>query len=114
MIYLYGEEMNDIRIKNISLKNVSDYLETKTINQFTGSVRLSFEFGKLVAINEANQHDILTDKADDSVVAKYLKLASDPLFSGHLSFVFLQGKVTNYSYSKTLKGDTLKKFFFKG
>lgn len=99
--------MNELRIKQ-----VIEYLEEKQKSQFTGSIRISFEFGNVVAINEANRHDLLTDEAkSNDIVAECFKMASDPLFSGHLSFVFKNGNVTNYSYAKMLKGDTLKRFF---
>ena len=104
---LNGENMNTTR-----LKQVIEYLEEKKRNNFTGSIRISFELGQIVALNEANRHDILTSQIEDyAVVGECFTMASNSLFSGHLSFVFCEGHITDYSYSKTLKGETLRKFF---
>ena len=51
------------------------YLNRKKDEQFSGSIKLSFESGVCAVV-----------------------------------FVFEDGKITEYSYSKTYKGDTLKKF----
>ncbi len=87
------------------------YLSEKQKSKFTGSIKLSFEGGDVVAVNEANKHDLPLTKNDESnVIDKYLNMASDPLFNGAVVFVFESGEVTEYSYSKSYKGETLKRF----
>ena len=90
---------------------IVEYLNQKQKSNFTGSVKLSFENGEIVAVNEANRHDLpLTKAGDESVIKKYLDMANNPLFNGAVVFVYDSGKVTDYSYSKSYKGETLKKF----
>lgn len=89
---------------------VVEYLNGKSKSNFTGSVKLSFERGEVVAVSEANIHDLPTtpNKMGDLLVEAYLKTASADNFNGAIVFVFNAGKVTDYSYARTYKGDTLK------
>lgn len=92
---------------------IVEYLQNKSKkSSFTGSIKLSFENGEIVAINEANKHDLPTthNTKGEQIVSDYLKIAADSNFNGAVVFVFDSGKVTDYSYSRTYKGETLKKF----
>lgn len=87
------------------------YLNRKKDEQFSGSIKLSFESGVCIAISEANRHDIpLTKTRDNAIAVNCLAMAEKHDFNGAVVFVFDDGKITEYSYSKTYKGDTLKKF----
>ena len=93
-------------------KRIVEYLEEKQNTNFTGSVKLSFENGEIVALNEANKHDLPTSANDKGVqlITDYIKTATDRSFNGAVVFVFNAGTCTDYSYSRTYKGDTLKNF----
>ena len=96
---------------NGRFNRIFEYLNRKEDEQFSGSIKLSFESGICVAISEANRHDIpLTKTENDNVASRCLNMAEKPDFNGAVVFVFESGKITEYSYSKTYKGDTLKKF----
>ena len=41
---------------------IVEYLNEKQTSNFTGSVKLSFENGDIVMVNEANKHDLPTSK----------------------------------------------------
>lgn len=91
---------------------IVEYLNEKQSSNFTGSVKLSFESGEIVALNEANRHDLPTTKntRGERIIADYLKTATGRNFNGAVVFVFDSGKCTDYSYSRTYKGETLKNF----
>jgi hypothetical protein len=99
-----------VKVK-IRINCIIEYLNKKQNSDFSGSVKLSFENGEIVAVSEANKHDLpLTVTTENNIVAKCLKMATEPLFNGAVVFFFADGKVTGYSYSKSYKGETLKKF----
>ncbi|MGP1490077.1 MAG: hypothetical protein ACTTI6_03265 [Treponema sp.] len=86
------------------------YLNRKKDEQFSGSIKLSFESGVCMAISEANRHDVPVTRTDDTAIAvSCLAMAEKQDFNGAVVFVFESGKITEYSYSKTYRGDTLKK-----
>lgn len=91
---------------------IVEYLNEKQSSNFTGSVKLSFENGDIVAVNEANKHDLPTSKntKGEQLIAEYLETATENNFNGAVVFVFDSGKCTDYSYSRTYKGETLKNF----
>lgn len=90
---------------------IVEYLEKIKKESFTGSVKLSFERGEIVAINEANQHDLPTKENNyKDITTHFLEMASNPIFNGTVVFEFQYGKIIKYAYSKTYKGETLKKF----
>lgn len=91
---------------------IVEYINEKLLSNFTGSVKLSFENGDIVAVNEANKHDLPTTKntKGNDLVAEYLNLATKHDFNGAVVFVYDSGRVTDYSYSRTYKGETLKNF----
>lgn len=92
---------------------IVEYLNEKLQQNFTGSVKISFENGEIVAINEANKHDLPTTKntKGEQLIADYIRTATDRNFNGAVVFVFDSGKCTDYSYSRTYKGETLKKIW---
>ena len=97
---------------NGRFNRIVEYLKKKKSDNFTGSVKLSFEGGNCVAINEANRHETpLTESHDTKIIEDYLNMAANPDFNGAVVFAFESGSVHGYSYSKTYKGETLKKFF---
>ena len=108
MIQFYGAKVKT------HYNRIIAYLEEKQKANFTGSVKLSFENGEIVAVNEANKHDLPKSKNEKGVqlITDYLRTATDKNFNGAVVFVFNSGKCTDYSYSRTYKGDTLK--FFLG
>ena len=91
---------------------IVEYLNKKQTLNFSGSIKLSFENGDIVAVNEANKHDLPTTKntKGEQLIAEYLRIATDHDFNGAIVFVFDSGKCTDYSYSRTYKGETLKNF----
>lgn len=91
---------------------IVEYLNEKQTSSFTGSVKLSFENGDIVMVNEANKHDLPTSKntKGEQLIAEYLRTATENNFNGAVVFVFDSGKCTDYSYSRTYKGETLKNF----
>lgn len=96
---------------NGRFNRIFEYLNRKEDEQFSGSIKLSFESGICVAISEANRHDIpLTKTENETIAVSCLAMAEKNDFNGAVVFVFEDGKITEYSYSKTYKGDTLKKF----
>lgn len=96
---------------NGRFNRIFEYLNRKKNEQFSGSIKLSFESGTCVAISEANRHDIpLTKVENETIAVSCLNMAEKHDFNGAVVFVFEDGKITEYSYSKTYKGDTLKKF----
>lgn len=87
------------------------YLDRKKKELFSGSIKLSFECGDCIAISEANRHDIpLTKTENNNIAESCLNMAAKTDFNGAVVFVFESGKIAEYAYSKTYKGDTLKKF----
>lgn len=96
---------------NRRFNRIFEYLNRKEDEQFSGSIKLSFENGICVAIGEANRYDIpLTKTENDNVASRCLDMAERSDFNGAVVFVFQCGKITEYSYSKTYKGTTLHKF----
>ena len=91
---------------------IVEYLNEKQTSNFTGSVKLSFENGDIVMVNEANKHDLPTSKntKGEQFIAEFLRNATEDNFNGAIVFVFDSGKCTDYSYSRTYKGETLKNF----
>ncbi len=107
MIFIETSEQMDGRFNYIV-----EYLNNKKNKNFTGSTKLSFENGRLVAINEANKHDlpVTSIKDNQNIVEECLSMAKDTIFNGAIIFVFEAGNVIQYAYSKSYKGDTLKKY----
>lgn len=96
---------------NGRFNRIFEYLDRRKYEQFSGSIKLSFEGGICVAINEANRHDIpLTKTENNNIAESCLNMAAKNDFNGAVVFVFENGRISEYSYSKTYKGDTLKKF----
>lgn len=97
----------------VRLDCIVDYLKGKLLSNFCGSIKLSFECGEIVAVNEANKHDLPSTEntSGEKVIADYLSIATKQDFNGAIVFVYDCGKVTDYSYSRTYKGETLRKFF---
>lgn len=89
---------------------IVEYLNKKESEHFTGSTKLSFESGNCVAINEANKHDLPTTDVEESFcVISLLQQTKNPIFNGAIVLNYDNGKVTQYAYSKSFKGETLKK-----
>ncbi len=96
----------------VCLSLIIEYLQKKIKNKLTGSVKLSFESGAIVGICEANKFDLPTTECDaDTIetIEKYIVMAKDTSFNGAVIFVFLNGKIIEYAYSRTYKGDLLQK-----
>lgn len=91
---------------------IVEYLNGKQDRKFTGSVKLSFENGNAVAINEANRHELPVTKTEDGniILNELLNESQRPMFNGAIVFVFKSGRIIAYAYSKSFKGETLKKF----
>lgn len=92
---------------------IIEYLNNRVKEAYTGSVKLSFERGECVLLHEANQHDLpvtASDSETQDIIKKYLEMAKDPIFNGAIVFVFENGEIKSFSYSKTYKGETLKKY----
>ena len=96
---------------NGRFNNVIEYLKQKKTSHFTGSTKLSFESGGLVGINEANKHDLPVTVAEkETTVDELLEMTKDPIFNGAIVLVYEEGNIIQYAYSKSYKGETLKKF----
>ena len=95
----------------IRSKCIAEYLQKKQSAFFSGSVKLSFERGDIVAINEANRYDLPTTKLEngEQIVADLLEDATDSDFFGTIVFVFEGGTCKEYAYSRTFKGDLLRR-----
>ena len=91
---------------------IVEYHNGKQDRKFTGSVKLSFENGNAVAINEANRHELPVTKTEDgnTILNELLNESRRPMFNGAIVFVFESGTIIAYAYSKSFKGETLKKF----
>ena len=91
---------------------IVEYLGRKKTQKFSGSVKLSFENGNAVAINEANRHELPVTPTNNgnAILDTLLNEAKKPMFNGAIIFVFETGNITAYAYSKSFKGETLKKF----
>lgn len=95
---------------------IAEYLAKLERRNFTGSIRLSFEAGVLVAASEANRHDFPVTPADGGrdIVSWLLAMAGDPAFYGALVFVFRQGSIESYSYSRSYRGEKLLGLLLEG
>lgn len=91
---------------------LEQYLEKKHLQRFTGAVKLGIERGVVVAISENNAVDVPlteTNKIPLEIVMK----ASRPDFFGTLVFEFDKGDCIYYAYTRTFKGDMLKKELYQ-
>lgn len=89
---------------------IVEYLEKKKSEKFSGSTKLSFEGGCIVAINEANKHDLPMSNISDVETVETLLNKIDHSFNGAIMFVYDRGDITQYAYSNSYKGETLRKF----
>lgn len=49
---------------------ILEYLKNKTESKFTGAIRISYEKGKVVLLNEASSFEIETDEMNESNLEK--------------------------------------------
>lgn len=90
-------------------KNIIAYLDSKKEEQFTGSIKLTFEKSKISTISEANKHDLLTTtNYEKDIIHALLKKTNESFFYGSVVFGYERGKITSYAYTRTFKDETLK------
>lgn len=95
----------------VCFNRIIEYLQKKIIQQFTGSIKLSFENGAIVAIFEANRFDIPTSQSEtntNETIQKYIEMIKGTNYNGAIVFVFKNGEVIEYAYSRTYKGEVLQ------
>ena len=83
------------------------YLQKKLCEKFTGVIKLGIEHGMIVAMSKNNKVDI---PITSETVPQELLIAAEKIdFYGTLVLEFLNGIVSGYAYTRTYKGDMLKK-----
>lgn len=90
-------------------ESIIEFLLKKQKTGFTGCVKLSFEDGGVVSINEANHLDIpMTKNFSQNAIVENIGMATQKTFNGSIVFLFKKGVVDSYSYTRTYKGKLLE------
>ena len=85
------------------------YLKNKAESKFTGAVRISYEKGRVTLLNEANSFEIKTDEMNESGLKKVLSETLSDSFFGYIVIEFKNGVKSRYGFSRSYRGDDLKK-----
>lgn len=88
---------------------ILEYLKNKTESKFTGAIRISYEKGKVVLLNEASSFDIETDVMNEGNLEKIFREALSDSFFGYIVIEFKDGVKSRYGFSRSYRGDDLKK-----
>lgn len=83
------------------------YIQKIFCEKFTGVIKLGIEHGVIVAMSKNNKVDI---PITHETIPPELLLAAERFdFYGTLVLEFLKGGMIGYAYTRTYKGDMLKK-----
>ena len=94
---------------------ITDCLDKKRRQGFSGCVKMAFEDGKLSLVSEANHLDFPMSKVfSRETVLELAGMASEKGFCGTLVFFFNRGEIEFYSYLRNYKGDSLEAFLNEG
>lgn len=92
--------------KDFVLNNIQEKKDSK----FNGAVKFGIEHGAIVSVGESNHFDAVTyENAERLSLALFISSCLKPSFNGTIIFKFESGKLTGYAYSRTFKGDDLKR-----
>ena len=96
-------------------EKITNLLEKKKAQGFTGCVKLVFEDGKLALISEANRLDLpMTKVFSQKTVSELLATTAEKGFCGSVVFSFNYGQIELYSFLRNYKGNTLAAFLDEG
>lgn len=88
---------------------ILEYLKNKAETKYTGAVRISYEKGKAVLLNEATSFEVETDEMNESNLEKILQETLSESFFGYIVVEFKGGVKSRYGFSRSYRGDDLKK-----
>ena len=94
---------------HIRFNTVIDYVNGLKTKKFSGTCKLGFENGALVALTETNRAEIVYPEyriAPETCIS----MSNNSLFSGTIMLEFENGIILNCSYVKSYKADTLRQY----
>lgn len=97
---------------NERLQFMMKHIGDKKSEQFTGAVKFGVERGAIVSVGEANAYDAVVYTDEIVTQEKIIELLQSSIrisFNGTVVFRFSDGVVNGFAYSRTYKGDELKR-----
>ncbi len=97
---------------NDRMKFVVKFLEERCNDSFYGAVKFGIERGSIVSVGEANSYDsvLYTDELiNNEKLMSLLSPCFKTSFNGTFIFRINDGRIDGYAYSRTFKGDDLKR-----